>query len=624
MNYYCLVILETFMSKKKPLKKPRPASVAKMQFKAKEINTTILESATQLANQRVFIFWLVLIFTLGAFLRLYILSDQILVDDEWHSISSIISMTFWKILTAINPIDNSSPILNAYTFILLNTLGISETLLRLPVIIVGLISLIVLPLSVKKSYGSRVAIYFSALFAISPFLIFYSRFFRAYILIMFFSFWGLLSFLHWVSSGSRRYAIITAFCGGIATYLHPCSLIVVMVPFVITSMIICAKSYFPQFVNSLGIVVSRLHFFILFLTTAALNLLSILPIIAQGSELPLHRDTISISGLAKALSLLCGTTNLLLITIFVLLIIAGQVLILKRQPLTGLIFAGVTLVYPIFLSVTGPFGVGDGVVILRYMIPVIPMALLLVALALEHFCTKLEDGPFFASNSARIAIRSAPFAFVALLFALGPIPGVYVTPNNFTNHSAFQGSYEPVDWRYSDAHHVHPGFSIKKEDIPAFYSMSASADDIKTIIEYPYDVCNYNNLFYFYQHVDKKRRIAGFCWSCFQMGVEVEDQADEGVAIGALNADDILSGLEKPGKLSFSNMVDITNDAALSKMHDAALVLHKSLMTPKLPPGQNGFVNVRYRSVMRLIQIFRMKLGHPLYEDEKIVVFKIR
>ena len=382
--------------------------VDKCQSAATKVDNPEMGSVIHSTNERGFIYWLALFFMLGAFLRLYMLSDQILIDDEWHSISFSIGKTFLNTLTAINPIDNSSPLLNAYTVLIYNTLGISELYLRLPVVLVGLISLIVLPLSIKKLYGSRVAIMFSALFAISPFLIFYSRFFRAYILIMFFSFLGLLSFLSWITIGHRRYAFLTVLSGAIATYLHPSSIIVVMIPFVISLLIIFSKNYFPQFFNSLGIVLFKRQFFILFLMTALLALLSLWPILAHRSELPLFKDALSAGGLAAALSLLCGTSNIFLIVTLALLLVSGQVIIIIRQPLTGLILAGVIMAYLLFLAITRPFGVGNGVVILRYMISAVPIGLLLISLALEHFYKILESKPFLSLN---IKVRFARMLF---------------------------------------------------------------------------------------------------------------------------------------------------------------------------------------------------------------------
>ena len=168
-------------------RKMRPPIADRKQVGITRIDDSERKSVLHFVNDRNFFLWWVPIFILAAFLRLYMLPGQILIDDEWHGIAFIFGKTFWEALTAFNPLNNSSPILTAYTLLLYRTLGISEMLLRIPVVLAGLASLIILPWSVKKIFGTRVALIFSALLAISPFLIFYSRFFRAYILIMLFS-----------------------------------------------------------------------------------------------------------------------------------------------------------------------------------------------------------------------------------------------------------------------------------------------------------------------------------------------------------------------------------------------------------------------------------------------------
>ncbi len=607
-------------------RKMRPPIADRKQVGITRIDDSERKSVLHFVNDRNFFLWWVPIFILAAFLRLYMLPGQILIDDEWHGIAFIFGKTFWEALTAFNPLNNSSPILTAYTLLLYRTLGISEMLLRIPVVLAGLASLIILPWSVKKIFGTRVALIFSALLAISPFLIFYSRFFRAYILIMLFSFWGLLSFFHWVTTGQRRYAIFSVLSGSVAVYAHPISLVVVMIPFVLLFFIFCTRDYFPQFFRSFAVVIPPQQFFALFSITALLVMFLSWPILAHRADLPLFKDGISLNGLMDAVTLLCGTANFPLVVIFVLMLIAGQILILKRQPLIGWIFATVILAYFLFLSFTGPFGIGNGFVMLRYMIPAVPMGILLVALALEYFCKALGEIPFLYSTKARIFISSLPVIFVGLLLAFGPIIDIYVYPNNFTNHSAFQGSYQSPLWKYADAHNIYTNFPITKENISPFYISLISNVDIKTLIDYPFDVCSYNNVFYFYQHFDRKRRIAGYSSVRIDSGVEIEEYPDgiTSLYVGNGSIDDVLRYNSNPDRLRFTNIIDIENDAELSKLHDAALVLHKSLMAPLLMSEKQGFVKLRYTMMNRFITKFQQTCGAPLYEDNEIVVFKIK
>lgn len=118
-----------------------------------------------------FYFILSLSCTLGAILRLYDLPNQILIDDEWHSLTFVIGKTFSYVLTHFNPVDNSSPLFNIYDFLIYKFFWWSEILIRLPVILAGIGSLLFLPVLIRRILGDRVALIFSALLALSPFLI---------------------------------------------------------------------------------------------------------------------------------------------------------------------------------------------------------------------------------------------------------------------------------------------------------------------------------------------------------------------------------------------------------------------------------------------------------------------
>jgi len=84
---------------------------------------------------------LALFFILGAVLRFYLFPSQILLDDEWHSQMWVIGRSPFEVLTQFNPVDNSSLPLNLYDLALYHTVGWSEFIIRLPVILAGLLSL---------------------------------------------------------------------------------------------------------------------------------------------------------------------------------------------------------------------------------------------------------------------------------------------------------------------------------------------------------------------------------------------------------------------------------------------------------------------------------------------------
>ena len=171
---------------------------------------------------------LILACLLGAFLRIYLLNDQVLLDDEWHSMAFVIGKPFIWILTHFSvPSGFTSIPLNIHDWILLNSIGWSETWLRLPSVLLGLICLIFGPILAKSIIGIRAAIILSLLIAISPILIFYSRLNRPYSVVACLGFLGVLAAARWMRFGKIRDGLGFAICGVLAVYWHPFAAITV-------------------------------------------------------------------------------------------------------------------------------------------------------------------------------------------------------------------------------------------------------------------------------------------------------------------------------------------------------------------------------------------------------------
>ena len=275
-----------------------------------------------------------------------------------------------------------------------------------------------------------------------------------------------------------------------------------------------------------------------------------------------------------------------------------------------------------------------GEVLLRYLIVMVPVALMMAALAIERL-QKMA-----AENGIHRHIQTVgAVVFFIAMFAAGPLPAMYQIPNNFTNHSAFQGSYKTHTWKKSDANTVFPAFSVATNQIPAFYYWLQNQEDIGTIIEYPFDVCDYNNQFYYYQHFHKKNIIAGYCSDRTLLGYKFPTvSADESFTIGIFGADQILSRVAGQTKLNFRNMVDVTSPDAILRSNAGILILHKYIMAPKFTSGAPGkdllrdeitglsyeIIPVYYNSTATLEVRFEKEFGSPAYEDDQIICFRIK
>jgi predicted membrane-bound mannosyltransferase len=155
-----------------------------------------------------FYIFLAAIVFFGAYLRLYSLPQQVLLDDEWHGISFVIGKSYLEILRNYNPSDYSSPILNIWRLFLYDFWHWSELSLRVPVLLAGLFALILIPVLIRKNFGKRTGIIFALLAAVSPQMVFYSRYCRGYSLSLFFGFCALFLFNNFVKKGRAKDAVL--------------------------------------------------------------------------------------------------------------------------------------------------------------------------------------------------------------------------------------------------------------------------------------------------------------------------------------------------------------------------------------------------------------------------------
>jgi hypothetical protein len=310
--------------------------------------------------------------------------------------------------------------------------------------------------------------------------------------------------------------------------------------------------------------------------------------------------------------------------LFYALCLAGLVTSLRDEPLLAWMFLGVTGASFVALLVSRPEALGSGLVLLRYMIVVVPVALAGVATALDRAAARLlrlpPDGAFLACAAGGAVLAGG-------LYVAGPLPLLQRAPNNFTGHSAFQGSYEPVTWERSDARHPFPAFSLRADEVSPFYRWLRDRAEVDTIVEYPFDVCNHNDLFYFYQHVHGKRVLAGYCSDPRRIGrrLAMRDERHPEAFLSMLSADEILSRLPRDGRVAFHNMADLTDLDSLAAGPADIVVLHKVVMGMRgLSGGAMDAVPVRYTSVDRFSAELRGRFGAPVYEDDELVCFSVR
>src|SRR5207244_13197764 len=124
---------------------------------------------------------LTLAIAIGAALRWYQLSTQILLDDEWHAIHKLLRSDVRDILTHFGVADYSIPLTIYYRFLYSHG-GLSEWRMHLPMLVSGIALLFVAPWLLEDRFSLPVRTLSTALLAVSPLLVYHSKIARPYAL----------------------------------------------------------------------------------------------------------------------------------------------------------------------------------------------------------------------------------------------------------------------------------------------------------------------------------------------------------------------------------------------------------------------------------------------------------
>ncbi len=550
----------------------------------------------------------------GIFLRTYLFTAQVFIDDEWHGFYYALGKSPLWLLTHFSIPGATCIPLNFYTWLLGFCGGWSEMWLRLPSLACGILCVLVCPLLAKKIIGTRQSGWLALLLAISPILIFYSRICRPYSAVALLGGAALLGAARWQQSGEFRPALLFAVSGVLAVYFHLFAVVTVATPVLVAIIF----HLFARVMKKKTIAGPSLRQWLLVAAGMALaGAALVLPALVHSMQSTFFtialKGTFRLESLPRAAMLVSGTGSPVLALMFWLLLLAGAVEQCRRN-----LWFGVTLVslYPLHalaLIFSRPDGTQSAIVLARYCIPLVPVSLLLVACGLQWSLNFLARHVALRPASQ---ILLAGACISALVFA-GPLPQTYVSPNNFTSHGAYQHRYAPIDWSqsfYSDFTPVDFTLvtTIRADEISPFYSQLATERNHRPVIEYPMLIGDHFNPFYYYQHFHKRPVLVGYATD-----VALSHGLAAGNIFGNTYVDQVLSLVKNPKQLKFRNLVPLDNLTAMRSSDAEYVILHRhfeadlSLVAATLP------------DVERLSREYRAKIGAPVYEDANLIVFRL-
>ncbi len=510
----------------------------------------------------------------GAWLRARGLGSQIVIDDEWHALHKLMRADMLDVVTHLDYADYSIPLTVYYRW-LQDTVGLSEWGMHAPTLVAGVALVAVAPAAARAWATLPVRATWAVLLAVSPLLVYFSRTARPYALTALSATLALVAFERWYRGEDRRdlwgaLYVVATFAGG---YLHMTSLAFTLLPF----------AYFGlPALRTRGEPLRRL---VRMGAATALPLLVVLapPVINDWFMFTAKAgvDSVTPASVLRTSLMLGGSAHAWPAALLGAAAVGGGVRLWRRdRVLAGYLFtvmAGGTLA----IVAARPNWVQHPPVFARYLVPLVPVALLLAA---EGFVALLPPR-WPAPSAAAIALVGAG------LWALGPLPAQSDAPNQFTGHLRYQFDYD-------DAHNPYVQ-QVPTEPVPRFYrELATTRPGSLTLIEAPWRLESHHNPHVWYQQVHRQNVMIGLVTPL----------------CGTSNFGEYPEGTHGMRLANFAHLSAILRGETYRADF---LVLHvKPWSTP--PDAQ-----VPWPDVERCLPMIEAALGPPFYRDEGIVVFTL-
>lgn len=513
----------------------------------------------------------------GAGLRLYQLPGQLLLGDEWHAIFAAHNGTYYHILSHFGISDYSIPIALYFKF-LSSSVGLNELVIRAPFFLSGLLSILIFPILVRNYVGRFTSNLFGWLLALSPPLIFYSRFARPYAISLLFGFIAVIIFFRWWGESSWRYAIQYMLFALASAYFLLVNLPFVLGPFIFFSVFCFFKSQ-KSIQNPLK----------------KLSLLALPTLLALGCllALPLYIDFNAISSkaasqliqvpiISDAFTYLAGMTTLWMVITMGGLIIMGLKKAYRNYPFFASYLLALSLIQAITIFFLRPVGTNAPHILARYLLILLPALLIFASSGVEAVTHFFHD-PF--KKIMRVAI---PVCLCLAVFLGGPVMVVSHRPNNAT---ALTMLLQALEGRKYDR--------ILKHVSEFYQTLGAHPPASLIIVEAPF-VWQANHL-PLYQEIHRQNMLMGFM---------------EGLCPNKEGKQRWMAQQIK----DLHTIVDLSDRGALLATGADFVVFHKDLQNEIRVPLKAYTLR---RNITDCIKQYRRWFGKPIFVDEDIVVFEV-
>lgn len=523
------------------------------------------------------------IFAVGFFLRWHQLTIQILSDDEWHAVRTAVRDSYWQMVTGFST--SAVPLLSMLYKFVHDHFGASELSFRMPMLLAGLALIPLFPLVVPAellSARGRAAL--AGLVAISPLLIYFSRYARPYALSVLFSTIALFAFYRWWKAEPGRWDLLFIVAGLLSPAFHLTAVSTVAAPFAWA---------FWQAWRGKGVRTWREIWWLGFKSGALIILVCGPPVVLDYAAIDRRAGAsrVNFQTFRESLPLLAGLDGWVSWLVGAAAVAGFVLLARKAGPLASLLFFA-SLATVAVTAVSGADSVQVPIVFVRYSLWLAAYFLLLLAFALAALLDRLPAWAAWPALGAALG----------LLFVGGPWPSVYGRVNSWTSHAIYEYTYRD-DSPFS--------YERRPPHVPELYRELAKEKPGSLVIaEAPFYIEWHNNPLAYYQEVHHQRVVAGLLGSaCDRKAVNF---------------------LPEGGHfLELRNAVDVSRQRDV-KEHGVDLVIFHKNTLHEMPRYWRNAARVPSSNLpaetglARCLPKYRRVLGKPFYEDDAIVAFDFR
>ena len=521
----------------------------------------------------------------GAWLRWYQLRTQVLLDDEWHAVQKVLHSDALGIATTFGFADHSIPLTLYYRFLALHG-GLTEWVMRLPLLVSGIALLVVAPLALRRETTRMVRAIWVVLLALSPLLVYLSRTARPYALTCLLAFVALVAFRRWWRGEGDAKAwgaayVVTTFLAG---WLHPVTLAFTLLPFAYCGAVALAPA---RAVTSSVPVWSGMRRLVVLGILTALPLAAALapPLLNDWTRFSAKAgtDSVTLESVYRTLLMLYGVAQPGVLAVLVLLTALGAHRLWRRERGWLAYLAVVLLGAALAIAAAKPQWIHHPGVYARYLLPALPFLLWLLAEGVAACLAPLRRPTAQAPIVAVLAL---------LLFWAGPMPDYLYNPNQFMGHLRFQYDYDPAHNPYV--------LQIPRDPVPAFYrELAQRPPRTLTLIEAPWRLESNFNPHPWYQQIHRQYVKIGLVTPV----CGVRDFGEYPATVKALR---------------FREFVHLSEMLAGKTYGADYLVMH--LRAWKTPPD----AEVEWPDVAACLPVIEARFGAPVYRDAQIVVFDLK